>query len=563
MHRPVVLRVLALALALAVPAGAAAQPVVWVRAETRIELRVERQPVVRVRATLRDDRGNGLPNRAISVRVASPDGVQRGLSQGRTDTAGELAADFDVAPGTYRFEAHYAGDESYDEARVELLLDLERAHVRLVMSALDGRLDRIDLDAPRHRFRVRAESEAGGEGMSVALENELEEVLATGITGEDAAVTLEVESRALGGPAAGRLVVRTPGDAERAPAQTEVLVVRFRPTALTLDVAPRRVEGGRPVRVEGRLATSERPLARKAIGLFAGERHLETVLTDAEGRFAREVVLEENDATVALTARFESDAPWRPSAVSDPVDVRVAPRGATPVRWLLLPIAVCAVALVALWWRSRRQRKAAEAQRPSLAPAPPGIHVPTAASERDAARSDVGGTVLDADEGAPIAGAAVRLEGPGDAILARGDDEGVFTIAEVPAGRWTIRVEAPGYEARDATVEIPHRGALAQVQVRLRSLRQLALRNYAPLAEALVPQRRWWAFWTPRELAERARGPARGSVEQVTLELEAVVWSAGPPDAESVEAIGKRAGELAPALREPPRDGGEPRDAGR
>ncbi|MCB9591308.1 MAG: carboxypeptidase regulatory-like domain-containing protein [Sandaracinaceae bacterium] len=551
MHRPVVLRVLAVAALLAAPARVAAQPIVSVRAETRIELRVRRGATVRVGATLRDDRGNSLADRQLTVRIAEPGGVQRGSETGTTDARGELEVTFEVEPGTYQFEARYAGDESYDDTRVELLLDLERAHVRLLMSPVEGRLDRLDLDVPTHRLRVRAESDAGGGGLEVRLENELEELLASGTTAEDGSVVLEVASAALGSPAAGRMIVKTSGDAQRAPAQTEVLVVRFRPTALTLTTTAARVEAGQPVRVEGQLRTSERPLARKAVGIYAGDRHLETVLTDGEGRFAREIVLEDNEGTVALTARFEGDAPWRPAASSEPVEVRIEPRGATPARWLLVPIALSALLLGLLWWRGRRKDASAEAPRSSHVPAPPGIHVATeAAASPRAGRRDVAGIALDADEGEPIAGARVELTGPGEPLSAVSDDAGAFAIAEVPDGRWTIRVEHASYESREAIVDVPHRGALAALQVRLRSLRQVALRKYAPLAEALVPQRRWWAFWTPRELADRARASVRGDVEEVTRAVEEVVWSAGPPAPDSVEEIGRRASELASEVRE-------------
>ncbi|MBX3270927.1 MAG: carboxypeptidase regulatory-like domain-containing protein [Sandaracinaceae bacterium] len=542
-------RALALACLLGLPGVAAAQPIVWVRAETRIELRVERGPRVRVRATLRDDRGSGLASRALELRVAEPGGLTRGLTRGATDANGDLAADFDVPPGTYRFEARYAGDESYAETRVELLLDLERAHVRLVLAPLEGRLDRIDLDVPTHPIRVRAESDAGGAGLLVQLENELDEPLASGTTGADGSLLLTVSSEALGGPAAGRLVVRTTGDAVRAPAQTEVLVVRFRPTRLTLEAPTATVTAGQPLRVRGTLGTSEGPLARKAVGVFAGERHLETVLTDADGRFESVVVLEDADGPVALTARFESDAPWRPAAASDAVEVRVEPRGATSLPWLLLPIGVSALAILALFWRGRRVARAVEARVASLAPAPPGIHLRAPPGAREATRRDLEGVVLDADDGDPLGGARVTLSGGARALETQTDSAGAFALADVPDGRWTLRIEYAGYEAREATVELPHRGALGAIDVRLRSLRQLALHRYAPLAEALAPERRWWAFWTPRELAGRARAGARRDVEAVTDEVERAVWSSTPPAPEEVDAIGQRAARLAGEVR--------------
>lgn len=533
-------------LLIAVPRGAAAQPIVRVRAETRIELRVQRtEHGAILQGTLRDDRGDPLPDRAVSLRVRGADGrrvVAR--AEGRTDEAGRVEASFELERGEYRIEADYDGEDRYRGVRVEQTLDLEREHVRLGMS-LDGegRLDRLDLDQPSHAFRVRADSPLGGSGLEVVLRNELRQELAQGTTNAEGVARFVVSSDALGPPAAGRLVVRTAGDARRAAAQTEVLVVRFRSTTLTLAGEPEHVTAGGSVRVEGRLATSAGPLPRKAIGIFAGEEHLATVLTDDEGRFSRELELRADEGPVDLQARFASDAPWRPAAQSEPLRIRVEASGATPWQWLLVSVAVCFLLVVLLSRRDRGKATTSPAEEQE-APPEPGI-VAARATSRVATVTTIGGVVFDADDRRAIGGARVRLQSDGGARDAETDSRGEFEIEGIDHGAWTLRIEAPGYETSETSLAVPHRGQWSDVRVGLRSLRQLALARYRPLAEALAPSRRWWAFWTPRELADRASAAVRDDVVDVTDDVERAAYAEAPPRSEDVDAIGDRAGRLA------------------
>ncbi|HJL19188.1 MAG TPA: carboxypeptidase-like regulatory domain-containing protein [Sandaracinaceae bacterium LLY-WYZ-13_1] len=543
MWRSALRSILALA---SIPAIAAAQPIVHVRAETRIELRVSRQPeAVEVEGTLRDDRGEPLPDRAVELRMATPDGERTlGREVGRTDAAGRVSARFGLEPGSYHVSARFVGDESYDRVDVGQRVDLDKAHVRLGMSVDGaGRLDRLNLDEPEHRFRVRAESPEGGGGLPVALHNELDDVLASGTTGPDGTVVLSVRSEALGPPAAGRLKVHTEGDARRARAQTEVLVVRFRPTRLELSATPERIRAGEPLELTGRLSDSAGPIARKAVGLYAGDEHLATVLTGDDGRWRREIRLEGPDGPVPIHARFASDAPWRPAARSTPVRIALSSRGATPWWWLLVPMVLCGLLIA---WLSRREaaeepREEAGERAPS---APPGI-VSGRPVARSAERRDVAGTVVDADGSFPLGGAVVALEAGERTRETRTDERGGFRFDEVPDGGWRLHVRAEGYEARQTDVAVPHRGQWSGLRVRLRSLREVALATYRPVAEALTPERRWWAHWTARELLSRARGPERRELQTLTELVERAVYGAAPPRDEDVREIERRSAHVA------------------
>lgn len=536
--------VVGLTVAGAISARARAQPVVHVRAETRIELEVGYpggRSAVGVGATLRDDQGNRLAGREVSV-VVTQGGQTIGRWRGATDDRGHVAPSFPLSGGSiYGVEATFAGDELHEDVSVFQELDFARQHVRLTIGPVaEGSLGRLDLDQPEHRVRVTARSGAsgGGSGLRVTVSSEIAE-LANGMTGSNGEAVLTLRSEGLGAPAAGRLIVRTSGDAERAPAQTEMLVVRYRETHLTLET--NSGSGEERVRVRGVLSTSGGPLPRKAIGIFADDQHLETVLTGEDGSFEGLLDLGD-DGAVSLQARFESDAPWRPEARSEPVSIRLAARSSTPFFWLLAPVLLCGVVLLILARRGARSVR--ETGRDSLAPAAPGI-VSARRGGRDAVDTTVDGAVFDADEATPL-GALIELRGTaGGLITAESDAEGAFRIEAVPAGRWTVKASVPGYEPREAQLVIPHRGEHRGIEVRLRSLRHLALRRYRPLAAALAPGRGWWGFWTPRELAGRANARLRGDVDGVTRAVEEAAYAAPHPAASDVDEIARRSADLA------------------
>ena len=499
-------------------------------------------------AILRDDRGDPLADRAVAVRLFEPDGLALGRRGGRTDSAGRFVARYAAQAGSYRLEANYEGDADYRGVQVAQEIDLSLADVRLTLGAAGGRLDRVDLDRPTISLRVTAESDAGSGGLHVQLENELHQPLAEGRTDAGGAVRLEVSTAALGSVGAGRIIARTDADDRRGPAQTEVFVVRFRPTEVTLQLEQPDVEAGDPVALNGTLTTSRGPIGRKAIGIFAGSEHLETLLTDARGRFAGEVVLSQNTGQVSLIARFASDAPWRPEAASAPVPVTIRARGGTPARWLLIPIGLSLLVLLLIWrfspGEAARERDR-ESQKP---PSPPGIEFGGSSAARESSRRDVQGVVLDTDSGEPIEGAWIRLESEGRQHEIRSDRGGAFRFETLDDGRWTIRASTEGFQPREASFTIPHRGRLAALTVRLRSLRQIALGAFDPLGERLAPKRRWWAFWTPRELARRAPIAARAEIEEVARDLEEIAYAAPLADPDQVEQIGQRSQRLADEL---------------
>jgi hypothetical protein len=533
----------ALSLAIAIAGAARAQPLVHVQAETRIELALgrdgERLSVV---GHLRDDLGAPLVDRELvleihegderSPRSAPPEVV-------RTTTGGRFETTFDLPIGRYWMRAEYAGEEHFLGSVVSREVLLDHAHVTLDVQIPTG--PRLDLDAPSHHVIVLARSEAGGGGLEITVsENERE--LARGTTSETGALELDLASESLGPPSAARLVVRSAADSHRADAQTEVPIVRFLRTELTLEAAAPRVGAGERVRMRGRLATSRGPLDRDAVSLWAiapgsGEaHHLATALTDARGELGADI---EGDALAAIdarsvVARFEADAPWLDSSESAPVEIEIETPGATPWPWIAASLAVSALAF-ALAGRRRRPAGTGRAALPQLSPA---IEL----AERRSILPDsleIGGRAIDARSDVPIRLAAVRVR-RGEAVLAETAtaEDGTFSLS-LPAGAHAIEVEARGYEIARHRVALPHRGEWSRVVLRLRSLRELAWAPLEPIAARVLPSPDLWGVWTGRELesAARSRPPVPRALGPLVTSIERAAYAPEPPTPADLEAI--------------------------
>lgn len=522
------------------PASSRAQPTVRVRAETRIELGTSRdEHGVRVRGVLRDDLGAPLPGRSVTLRI-EPHGTPS-LTQVhplRTDAEGAFGVPLELGLGRYHLRARYDGSGSHERAEVGRDLDLERADVRLRLAVADG--GQLDLDRREHSIEVRAR--VSGDGGSAArlrlrLEDERGRALAEGLTDDAGHVRFVVASADLGPPGAGRIRALSSSDEERAEAMTEIPVVRFRATRLTLGASTDEVFDGDRLRLDGQLTDSHGPLDERAVGLYAGDEHLATLLTDGDGRFGHELeIVDQPEGTrLRFVARFQSDAPGRTSSESPATVVEVS--GAARVPWasLLLPMVLCALLL---WWLSRRAPTLAPRHTSPPAPPPIGLEAATRRGRRPE-RHDVSGRVLDHRDDEPIADAMVTLVGGAEARPIPVDDTGRFEAEALPAGRWTVRVQARGYRPSEAPIDVPHRGEWTDTRVRLQSLRALALAPFRRVVLRSLSSRRMWPVWTNREAVDEADVSLRDRhrLADATVLVEEACYGAEPPTQSDIDAI--------------------------
>ncbi|MDQ3033441.1 MAG: carboxypeptidase-like regulatory domain-containing protein, partial [Myxococcota bacterium] len=352
----------------------------------------------------------------------------------------------------------------------------------------------------------------------------------------------------IGPPSASRLVVRSAADAHRADAQTEVPIVRFRGTTVTLAGSRSEVGPGETVELSGTLRSSEGGLARKAVGLWADDRHLGTALTDDDGRFATTLGWEElGTLDGEVIARFESDAPWWGASESPRIALRVETPGGTPWSWIAISLAASAL-LFGL--AGRRRRAGAPPGRAELPIAAPAIELGARKTMRPES-SEVTGRVIDARSDVGIAGALVRSRRAHETIAETTTDaHGRFAIS-LAAGTHAIEIASSGYELARHEATVPHRGEWTSIVVRLRSLRDLAWEPLQPIAARLLPTPDLWGVWTARELerAARARHASPIALPSLIASVERAAYAPEPPSAEDLDAIRRTAqaidGEMA------------------
>lgn len=525
----------AIAASLWIAAVAHAQPTLRVRAETRLELTSETTiDGARLRGTLLDDLGVPLAARELIVELRAPDsGTVRRTT--RTDREGRFFVD--VALGeeeVARARAIFVGDDGHERLEVEREIDRRRADVRLHL-VMDGPV--VSLDEESHRFEARAESSAGGGALPLTLLDELGRPLGSATTAADGRAELVVPSDALGGAGAGRLVLRTDGDATRAPGRTEAPIIRQRRALLEL-TGPERVAAGARVSFRGRLFDANGPLPERAVGLFARDgdasAHRGSVLTRADGSFTWELeVLREDAPRLVLVARYESDEPGHAFAESAEVTTRVDVP--TPTSWWsIVAIALCGLALwlARLLWR--REVVVASPPRPTSTP------VVLARAARGATRSSAVAGRLEDRDGQGLRGRVLARD-PSREVVTETDSGGRFELA-LASGTYTLRFEADGHAPEQVTITLPHRGEWSAVTVRLESWRHRALSVLGRVVERVgLPG---WERATIREVV----APAAPDLRALGGDVERAVYAKEPPDAESVAVLEARANDVRGAI---------------
>lgn len=534
---------------------ARAEPLVRVRGESRIEIGVAHSELgISISGALRDELGTPLGGRALAIE-AIPDNAphEPWAADITTDESGRFSLEITDTNRNYRLLATFIGDDNHRGVRVERNVERARDDVRLELKLPQG--TRIDLDRETFLVDVVAESDAGGGALAMRLTDERNRELARGMTEADGRLRLSVKTELLGTPGAGLLRIESLRDERRAEAQTEARVVRTRAVQLKLFPQATTFEAGAPLAVEGRAESRAGPRARVPVGLYANGEHLETLITDARGRFKARLWLNTREGDVTLTARSEGDAASAYPAAETQIILHVTKAEPLPLAWLA---ASFALALAGLWavarWRARVDSARSEADEPQreqrvLQQRPQG--------RRD--RHRIHGRVQDLRDATAVSFAKLSLvhEHPEGSCVLAADEHGRFASPILPHGRLRLRVESPGYVATEFELYVPHRGEWTSFAVRLENLRDRALSPFRRLALKLLPSSRAWGIWTTREAREwmsRAVPARRMELGQLTLDVERACYGEQPPDEAQVTSIEQRAAEIDRGLR-PPHDG--------
>jgi len=541
-------------------APALAEPVVRVRGESRIELGVTHADVgVSITGALRDELGAPLSGRLLALEaVPVSDPGEPWRMQLTTDGEGRFSLEIADPEHDYRLLATFAGDETHRGVRVERRVERARSDVRLELRLPFGHT--IDLDAPELVVEAIAESDVGGNGVAMRLWDEAGRELGRGTTDRAGHLRVRVPTSRMGAPGAGLVRIESLRDDRRAEAQTEARVVRRRAVFLALGVRAKEIEAGQPARLHGQAYThasdqSRQPRGVLPVGLFMGDRHLATVMTNERGEFASDLWVDAEPGPIEITARTEGDATGAYPAAEARAQLRIAPARPVPLAWLLA--AAVLVFTTALISSRRRKPSLDEVEREPRVrePTEPSISPARAHGRRD--RHTVSGRVIDlrGDRGLADAEVAIVHAQPEASCVLHTDQSGRFESPALPNGRVHLRISARGYVSTEIDVDLPHRGEWSAVQIRLESLRARALAAFRALAFGSLPSPKAWGIWTTREarewISERAPGQ-RSAIRQLTSDVERACYAREQPEPEAVATIERTASAVAVDLRARP-----------
>lgn len=526
---------------------AGAEPTVRVRGESRIEIGVSHnQRGVAISGALRDELGTPLARRTLAVEAIPESAPQEPWSaELTTDKAGRFSLEITDSSRNYRLLATYAGDDNHRGVRVERNVERARADVRLELRLLGG--TRVDLDRDEALIEVIAESDAGGDGLAMRLTDESGRELATGRTQQDGKLRLSVQTSNLGAPGAGLFRIESLRDERRAEAQTEARVVRTRAVSIELTPEGRNFEAGSPVPLRGRVMTRIGPRAKVPVGLFADGQHLETLVSDEQGRFAAQLWPAGREGSVSIVARTEGDAASAYPAAEASVQLRIVKPKPLPLAWMLVPSALVVVVLAAVA-RARAKRLDGSISVDEVEPQLARRVLPRKPQGRRD-RFRVNGRVHDLrnDQGIAFAKLSLSHEQPDGSCVLASDELGRFASPVLPAGRVRIRVESPGFVSAEIELFVPHRGEWTSFGVRLESLRERALSPFRRLALKVLPSSRAWGIWTTREVREwmgRAAPASRTGLGALTSDVERACYGESPPSEAEVSSIEERARDI-------------------
>lgn len=428
-----------------------------------------------VQARLVDDVGDPLSSAPIDLaRAGAP--VQAVACGGRTararavqtDESGRLCVWLTETPAGGSLSLSFRGDTLHLPAQAELALQPEAA-AKLQLS-FDAPSLELNLDQPEQRLSLQLSGDGAASDALPAIALQLEEggqlrnVSTRGWLRSGNSLGFSVDSEELGAPGPARLLARVKGSTQ--PEESaEAVALRSATVQLELASVTPNADG-----VEVRLRAQSRAGAPSGgwIDLSLDEQPLAS--GPLQGGLASVQLPSGAAGSSQLLARYHSDDPWWQPGEALPIDLG-SPATHGPARWpwLVLLGPVGYVCVRALQRPGVREPRRAARRPPPRAPAvaSPGAPEPTP--------EGWSGTVLDAHDGHPIAGARVTASLPS----LRDETRGASTISD-----------AHGRFALPPLPEPIPEGAQLLVSARLHSDFQRALPPQGRVEIALTSRRR-------------------------------------------------------------------------
>lgn len=533
------------------PPGVAGQMALRVQAQSR--LNVTAYPVedgLEVQGTLTDELGVPLGERPLRIQA---DAAAVAV---RTDARGRFTTRFARTTRAVLLRAVFDGDPHQLPTEWQQSIDTARAQVRLTLAVASTR---IDLDASSHELTVQATAASDVAGLRVAVRDERGRVLAQGSTDARGRASWRISSRSLGAPGPGQWRASSEADAGRDQAHTELDIVRFMGTQLSLRVQPLQTGA---LRIEGQLRTRRESLPGRTVTLLLNGQPTFDAKTDAQGRFVRELdraasggstpARDQGDATV-IEARYLPEVDWLGASRSPPLALPAWTASTPSALWLLWPLLFCVPALRTLWRRRRTHARASVG--PALHDRPSGV-VEAGRGQGRAATTQISGQVLDDSTQRPLPEARVWARASDGAECEIGiDAQGRFECADLPTGAGWLHAAAPGFMQLSHPLRLPHRGELSNLRIRLSSARAHALGRLHEVASVAMPPGVDAGRLTPREVAAEAarrHDPPHDLLRGLAERVESAAYARPIPSAEDVAAIEADALRARERLQAPP-----------
>jgi hypothetical protein len=468
---------------------------------------------VSVDGFLRDNVGQGIEGQAIRLDfrdVTEPTlQISRDVS---TDRTGRFYLNARLAPGHYLGVAYFSGREYYYAADRATLDEVSTALSDLTLVITTPSLIR---DSTRE-FAVTLT--ATSEGLPVGqlpLQLRMDDRTRKASTGETGTETITVQVGANAGPEL-LIEARFPGSLDFRNASATSRVRILTDPLLTLAAANVRARLERGVQIDGKASDRHGPLRGRLVEIAArqgegGTRRLQST-TDDLGAFS--VFVPEGElqqGPLALRARLQVP---RSEAVESPaVTLEVEKTGLGMIPWALL-VVIAAASLVAAALSPRdghrkrpsvtqKERRKGErlgilqARSPRLEAIGPSERPPPV----PATATTVAGILWNAQTDEAIGGGEVAAtDGSRQVAAACSAQDGSFVLADLPAGRLTLRVSRKGYVSASHNFRIPHGGELSWVRFPLTPVRVVIRALYVALVEDVLESQPSWGEHTPRQV---------------------------------------------------------------
>lgn len=518
----------------------------------RVTLQLQLSDGVATDAPGSDDRA--FVDRLVTVQLRSSEGTLY-LADKRTGDDGLVTFERDgVPPAAYTVTATFKGDELRDAALGIFAMDVGRQATQLRVQApariaLSDELPlRLTLTSEGQPFEGEVELGLGRRRERLKLRQGYGELRLPATLLGKSGDKLELVAQFAGTRLYAPVEVR----------QELLLVSQATVTLQALGVGPEVAQGSR-LTVIGLVRDEEGPLSGELLELEAlsdetsqpsepsGKRSLGHALTDNLGRFEITVpkLLLPTGAALLSAQVFPRRGHILPGR-SPELALLVLPPEPISVLYFLLPLGVTGALwlgyvlgrrlvqwLRVLWqdWKARQVKPVeptvnASASQSSISShsslelhlGEPGVRLTQQrrlSTLRRAVENVIDGQVSDSAFGVPVAATiSVVADGSEQPLhtLSTGPS-GAFATPSLAAGRYQLRIAAPGYLSQQFFATLPHRGEYRQVAIRLEPLRARLLAEWRRVAEGILGES--VTTKTPRELAEHfPPGPSSALAEQ-------------------------------------------------